>query len=867
MPFFLLHQRFQEIADRVPRKVALQIKEPDTGYKRYTYAEALSIAKRLGFYFIRQGIKKQDRIALILENGLLWPVFYFGILFAGAAAVPIDPQLTEEEIKNILADSEAKLAVSRINADEILNNLEEPPRDFNFPELEIKDTASILYTSGTTAQPKGVELTHKNFSGNFNSLEKVKIYNEKDTVISLLPLHHSYAFMITLLMPLCLGGTVTYVRTLKPDEILSAMKETGVTMMVGVPQLYYLFHKGILEKIKSVPRPIGFLLKPFISKKIREGFGGKLRFFVSGGARLDPKIAEELAGFGFTILEGYGLTEASPVVTFNPLRKQKFGSVGVAIPDVEIKIADPDRERVGEVLIKGPNVMKGYYKRQKETDEVIKDGWFHSGDLGYIDKDGYLFLTGRCKEIIVLSNGKNIYPNEIEAHYKKSPFIKELCVMGILKGGATEELGAVIVPDAEYFKKTGEVNIREKIKWDLENFSKAISPYKRIMDFVITKEDLPKTRLGKIKRYEVEKIYRGQFTDRKPQATGHRVSGEELEILNSEVGQKITRFIEENKGIKGEIGVNDHLELDLGVDSLGRVELAVGLEKVFNIKIPDKDMARLFTVKEIILEINEILRGSSGRQENAAAIPDQATWQTILLKDPEEEIKAKIDLSPSVFSAIAVFLGVGLLRLILRLFFNLKVAGRKNIPLKGPFILCPNHASYLDAFVVAASVPFDCGMKLFFLGFRAYFSHPVIRNLIRLMKVIPVDPAAELVNAIQASGFVIRNKRNLCIFPEGQRSIDGNVKELKKGIGILAKELGVALVPVYIEGAFKAWPRGQRFPKASAIKIVFGEPFSAEYLAQAGPPAGRAGRNQGLKDDYEAVAVRLKQEILNLHSR
>lgn len=856
MPFFLLHQRFQDTADRAPRKVALQIKESDTGYKRYTYAEALSISKRLGFYFIRQGIKKQDRIALILENGPLWPVFYFGILFAGAVAVPIDPQLTEGEIKNILADSEAKLTVNRFNADELVNNLAEPPADFKYPELGIEDTASLLYTSGTTAQPKGVELTHKNFSGNFNSLDKVKIYNERDAVISVLPLHHSYAFMVTLLLPLYIGATITYVKTLKPDEILSAMKETGVTIMVGVPQLYYLFHKGILEKIKDIPGPARFLFGPVISKKIREGFGGKLRFFVSGGARLDPKIAKELSGFGFTVLEGYGLTETSPVAAFNPLRRQKFGSVGVAVPDVEIKISGPNPEGAGEVLIKGPNVMKGYYKRQKETDEVIKDGWFHSGDQGYIDKDGYLFLTGRLKEIIVLSSGKNIYPEEVEAYYKKSPFIKELCVMGILKGAATEELAAVIVPDMEYFKRTGEINIREKIKWDLENFSKAISPYKRIMDFVIAKEDLPKTRLGKIRRYEVEKTYREQFTDQRPQTRDYIPDKKDLELLDSEVGQKIAKLIKETKGIKRDIRAGDHLELDLGMDSLGRVELAAGLEKLFNIKVPDKDMAQIFTVKEAILKIMEILQSGPGPREGlprpqaGAAAPDQMTWKAILARDPAEGIKTKIDLSPSVFSAAAVFLGAGLLRLVFRLVFDLKVEGKKNIPSKGPFILCPNHSSYMDAFIVAASVPFVCEMRLFFLGFKAYFSRPVIRNLIKLMKVIPVDPAAELINAIQASGFVIRNKRSLCIFPEGQRSIDGSVKEFKKGIGILAKELNVSLVPVYIDGAFRAWPRGQKFPKAAAIKIVFGEPFSVK-----------------LNDSYEVIASGLRQEVIKLSGK
>ncbi|MCM8782573.1 MAG: AMP-binding protein, partial [Candidatus Omnitrophica bacterium] len=462
MPFFLLHQKFSETADKFPGKAALQARIAPHRYKKYTYSEIIRFSKGIGFYFINKGIKKQDRIALILENGPEWPIFYFGILFSGAIVVPIDPQLTEQEIKNILLNSGAKFAISKANSDEIIKNLDDPPPYFNFPTADIDDVTSILYTSGTTATPKGVMLSHKNFSGNFSSIEQLRICNAADNVLSILPLHHSYPFMVTLLVPLCLGATVTYVKTLKPEDILSAMRETGVTILVGVPQLFYLFHKGIFEKIKRIPLPLRLVLMPFISKKIRKNFGSRLRFFVSGGARLEPRIAKDLSRVGFTILEGYGLTETSPVVTFNPLKKQKFGSVGIPIPEVEIKIANPGENGIGEVLIKGPNVMKGYYKRQQETGEVIEDGWFHSGDLGYIDKEGYLFLTGRQKEIIVLSSGKNIYPEEIEAHYQKSLFIKEVCVLGVLKGGFTEELGAIIVPDIEYFKKVGVVNVRQK---------------------------------------------------------------------------------------------------------------------------------------------------------------------------------------------------------------------------------------------------------------------------------------------------------------------------------------------------------------------------------------------------------------------
>jgi long-chain acyl-CoA synthetase len=876
MPFFLLHQKFAETASRFSKKTALQIKESPREYKRYTYAEAIAVSRAIGFYFIRQGIKRQDRVAIILENGPQWPLFYFGVLFAGATAVPIDPQLTELEVMNILSDSEARLTISKSNpafarkgwvtASQILENLDEAPANFNFPEINIEDLASILYTSGTTAQPKGVELTHKNFSGNFNSINQLKICGQNDNIISILPLHHAYSFMVTLLLPLLVGGTVTYVKTLKPDDIFETMREEGVTIFVGVPQIFYLFHKGIFEKLNKVPLPAG-LLRPFLSKRVRDNFGARLRFFASGGARLDPKIAGDLSKFGFVILEGYGLTETSPVVTFNPLKRQRFGSVGTAIPDVEIKILNPDSHGIGEVLIKGPNVMRGYHKRQEETDEVIRGGWFYSGDLGYIDKDGYLFITGRAKEIIVLSNGKNIYPDEIESYYQKSPFIKELCVLGILREDITEELGAVIVPDTEFFKKTGEVNIREKIKWDLENFSKALSSYKRIMRFIVAKEALPRTRLGKIKRYEVEKIYKGQFVDegrgtpaRRSFSEGGRDEGrkeKDLEVLNSEVGRKVSEFLEKRRSLKRPIRADDHLELDLGIDSLGRVELGMGLEKVFNISISDEDMVEVFTVGDVILKISDVLLKRSREPETLALVSDEAMWKSILRKDPKGQIGSRIDLAPNVFTKFAVFLGTTFLYCLFTLIFGLKIRGRANLPKKGPFILCPNHTSYLDAFVVASSVSLNCEINLFFLGFKEYFIQPVIKNLIKLMRVIPIDPAVELVSAMQASSFVIRNKKMLCIFPEGQRSIDGEVKGFKKGIGILAKELDVPLIPVYIEGAFNAWPRAQWLPRPHPIRIIFGKPLEVSHLSAA-------GRTKGAQDDYEAVAMGLREKLIKM---
>jgi len=855
MPF-LLHEKFLETASRFPQKTALQLRESATNYEKYSYADAARTIKSLAYYFIKHGIKRHDTVALVLENRPEWPLFYFGILHAGASAVPIDHQLTMQEIKNILSDSGAKLMIDNSNADTIVKGLKEVPDDFNFPKADIEDTASILYTSGTTAQPKGVELSHRNFASNFTSIDKLKICSETDNTLSILPLHHSYPFMVTLIVPLFFGGTVTYIKTLKPEELTAAMRDTDVTMLIGVPQLFYLFHKGIFEKIKSLPAPL-FLIRPFISKKIRQRFGKKLRYFISGGARLDPRIAQDLSKLGLIIIEGYGLTETSPISALNPAGKQKFGSVGKAIPDVEIKILEPDSDSVGEVLIKGPNVMKGYHKRKQETQEAIKDGWFHSGDLGYIDNEGYLFITGRQKEIIVLSTGKNIYPAEIEQHYQNSLFIKELCVLGTSMEGAAEGLGAVIVPDMAHFRETGEVNVREKIKWDLDNLSREMPFYKRIMGFVVTKDDLPRTRLGKTKRYEVEKIYKGKFKEQQSPVDQKQPDSEDLAMLNTDIGKKVVEYITKERNIKKRIGLSDHLELDLGVDSLGRVELAVGLEKTFNMDIPDEDMAHIFTIKDAILKISELIVRKDHHKESAHAGEDEDMWKMLLAEPPKEKIRSRIDLHPNAFSSIVSFIGIKFIYLLYLLFFRLKVKGRENIPKKGPFVLCPNHSSYLDAFVVAASVPYECELNLFFLGFKEYFIQPMIRHLIRLMRVIPVDPAAELINAMQASSFVIRNQKSLCIFPEGQRTIDGELITFKKGIGILASELGVTLVPVYIDGAHKAWPRGRRFPLPHRIKITFGRPLKVKYLYDL-------GKAKGIRNDYEAVAVGLREEVLKL---
>jgi long-chain acyl-CoA synthetase len=899
----VIHEIFAQISSRFSDRICLQIKKGST-WERWTYGETEDLSLRIGAFLLQEGFKKGDFAALCMENRPEWAIIYLGIMAAGLTCVPLDPQLTEQEIENLINDCAAKIlfvssAVFQAkNIDKIKTGLNKivvldleihkgnlislarvrstSREGVVWPEVIPEDIASLIYTSGTTGEPKGVMLTHKNFCADFQSIDKLKLFSDKDIFISILPLHHAYPFMITLITPLFCRARVTYTSNLRSDELLDLMREARVTVLVGVPQLFVIFYTGISEKMKKIPfflrmplwgligilwqirRFSGINLSKLALPRIHRPFGQALRFFACGGAKLNEEAARFLMKIGFTILEGYGLTETSPVITFNPLKRQKIGSVGKVIPDVELKIDHPDAAGMGEVVIKGSNVTKGYYKREDETSSVLKDGWFYSGDLGYIDKDGYLYITGRKKEIIVLSSGKNIYPEEIESHYGKSPYIKETCVLGV--GGAEEErLTAVVVPDADYCRKVGQVDLNSVIKWELENLSEGLAPYKRIKGYAIVREALPRTRLGKIKRHEVKDKYLDELRGIKSKGATEEIpaTDEDLRLLSSGVGRKIIEILKKSAKLERQITPSDHIELDLGIDSLGRVELIIALEQALGIRIPNALMTRIFTVKELILEMEGLVPGEKVHREPIPQVKSRTLWNEILNEKPTDDIIKKVDLAPNRITILGMQLFAEILRLVFRVIWRLKVCGTENIPRMGKCILCVNHSSYLDAFIVEASMPESLRKGLFFVGFKAYFEQPFIKNIIKCIRVISIDPGMYFVEAMQASSYVLRNDKMVCIFPEAQRTIDGNVKEFKKGVGILAKELSVPLVPVFITGSYESWPRTKSLPRPYPIKITFGRPFDFDALK-------KGGLKLGAKDEYEAIAAGIREEVIKL---
>jgi len=873
----------------------------DQTWKIITYNELLSNTKGTASYLIKSKIKKGDRIAIISENRPEWCTSYLAISLSGGIAVPIDAQLGSDDIKNLLADSGSKLVFHSSKTEEnvrkavrdlltshfsllTLINFDSPefkdicktPAINNYPEVSGEDVASLIYTSGTTGIPKGVQLTHKNFCSDAEAIVKAEIVTHNDNVLSILPLHHTYPFMCTFLVPVLLGASITFPPGLKGPEIMSTIKNKGVTILIGVPQLLELIRNGILNRIKQLPGPlpkimIGILklcgnlkknsrinMGRLIFKSIHRALGKRFRFFGSGGAKLDPEVMKDLEAFGFKVVEGYGLTETSPVVTFNPITKRKAGSAGRPLPSVEIKIIDPESHEElgvmeeGEITIKGPMVMKGYYKNPQATEQVIKEGWFFSGDIGYMDNDGYLFITGRLKEVIVLSSGKNVYPEDVEKQYMKIPLIKEICVIPLppplVKGGKggldiIESLHAVIVPDFEYAKKAQIGNLHETQKWEVNNISLHMPQYMRVKGYTIYPDSLPRTPLGKLRRFMIKDLIKAKSEERRAKSKDRR-------LVEDEIGRRVVRCITSLLKEKIQIQSTDNLELDLGFDSLARIELVVSLEKAFSMKLPETFASEVQTVEELVTRIKEYGIRGVGR------IEEMPMWKDILNAEPNFDDRKKVGLHHGFLDWLIILICLRLIKIIMEIFFRLKVAGLENIPEKGPYIITPNHTSYLDGFTVVAALPSKSYRDLYPLGFQKYFTGTFKESFARLAHVIPADPETYLSKALQMSSYILRNGKSLLIFPEGGRSYDGEIMEFKKGVGILSLELNVPVVPAYIKGSFDALPRGAIWPKFTEMKVIFGRPFYKNDLDISRKPEGM--------DDYQFFVNELRERVKGL---
>lgn len=478
--------------------------------------------------------------------------------------------------------------------------------------------------------------------------------------------------------------------------------------------------------------------------------------------------------------------------------------------------------------------MQGYYNRPDQTAATIKDGWLHTGDLGFIDDRGRVHITGRSKDVIVLANGKNIYPEEIEAHYEKCPFIAELCVVGM-----NDRLHALIRPDTDAMRAKGLVNIRELLRFEVESLSVALPSHKRILGYDITVDPLPRTTTRKLKRNAVERILREKSASAEAPADS---AGAERFDAGDTLAARVLKEMRGAIRADADLRPGAHLELDIGLDSMNRVELLVHLTETFNIEISDEEARELVTVGHLVEAVRSRVAALPGGAGDDAARETTTPWTQLLQAQANpapfiaELDKPKRVLTASMFAAIKVVYAIAWLTI------GLRARGREHLPAKGPHLICPNHQSFLDIVMLSATLPWRTFRQLFFVGAAEYYETRFGAWMARTLNVVPIDADANLVSAMQMGAEGLRRGRVLVLFPEGARSIDGTPQAFRKGAAILSHHLQAPMVPAAIDGAFTIWPRNQALNwrallpwSGTRARIAFGPPVqaaSADYAAQ-----------------------------------
>jgi long-chain acyl-CoA synthetase len=449
--------------------------------------------------------------------------------------------------------------------------------------------------------------------------------------------------------------------------------------------------------------------------------------------------------------------------------------------------------------------MREYFNRPDATASALDRGWLRTGDLGRLDREGRVYITGRKKEVIVLSSGKNLYPEEIEAHYRQSAFIKELCVLGVSEPGvpSAERLHAVVVPDEDVLRARGIVNLKELIRFEIEGLAVQLPAHKRILSYDISTEPLPRTTTGKLKRTDVER--RRQATVA-PVAVGRTESLEDAAWHNDQTRRPLVETLCERLD-RATVHPDDNLELDLHLDSMERVELLARLEQRQGTQVPPEIRATIFTVRHLV---DAVLAAPATRAARIDTRPNgqQEEWATLLATSPDPAIAGSLA-RPALRRAVIFWILLRLVAVLMRVSWRVDIRGREHLPAQGPYLITPNHQAYLDGFLLATALPFGVLRQLFFVGASEYFETTTTRLLARAANIVPVDPDANLVNAMQAAATGLRLGKVLMLFPEGERTIDGALKPFRKGAAILASHLDVPIVPVALDGLYEVWPRGR----------------------------------------------------------
>ena len=729
----------------------------DFNDKKINYTELVNNVKYYSENVVTAG--KDDFGLILMENRPEWIYTYFALWDRKAVPIALDSTSNGKEILYVLEDSGSKFIIC---SDETEKNVKEAVSlydkgqvtiinvdshsidenkmeiikkgDFELENPEGDSIATMLYTSGTTGFPKGVMLTFNNLSSELEGLEKKNLLEPSDQILALLPFHHVLPLTATVLIILKYQASIVFVKKIASKEILEALDKNNVTALVGVPRVFKLFYDGIKQQIDSkfITRTIYKLMTKIKSFKIRrkvfvkvhEKFGGELTFIVSGGAKLDPEIGEFYETLGIYVQEGYGLTETSPVIAVNTRKERKIGTVGKKLDNIEAKIVDE------ELWVKGPIVMKGYYNKPEKTAEVItEDGWFKTGDLASIDDEGYITIRGRRNSMIVLSNGKNIDPEKLENKVieKSKRLIKELGVFG-----HNDKLVAIIVPDLLECRKQGITNIKAYIKNIVEDYNLTVHNYEKILDYKLYEEELPKTRVGKLRRFMLPELY-----------LKTNVKKKKVEEPDNEVYRLLKDYIKKLKGIEAQ--PEENLELEIGMDSLDIVEFFAYVENSFGIQLDEEKFSEISNLKSLSEYINE----KATKIESG-----EVDWKKIIEAAPPVEEKnrwATRVLRP-------------LFDLTIKLYFRLKRVDRDKLSDK-PQIFVSNHQSFIDSLVLGSLLPAGILYNTIFLAIDWYFKKGILKLLVSHGNVVLIDINKNIKKSVEEIAGNVKAGKNVLIFP------------------------------------------------------------------------------------------------------
>ncbi len=783
-----------------------------TGVRRLvvSYRQFHALALKMARLLAQGGVAPGDRVLIWGPNSSWWGVAWWGIIIRGAVAVPVDFMSDLARAESIRSLTKAKLVLQsrfkpeRITAgpsmllEDLQYLLEDVPPIDELASPTPDDMAQLIYTSGTTGNPKGVVLTHKNLIANMTQInQQVPIITSAFYFLSLLPLSHMFEQMGGFLTPLYRGAAIVYLRTLKPSAIMDALREEEIYIIMSVPRLMQLLKTTIEREVeeKHLSGPFRFLT--LLANRLPKGgrrslflpvqnkFGRNFTAFVSGGAPLDPEVFTFWSSMGFTVLEGYGLTETSPVLSVNTMERQVAGSVGPPLPGVQLKIEGK------EVLARGDNVFPGYYENEQASrDAFTEDGWFRTGDLGEIGPDGWLVIKGREKELIVTGSGVNVYPDELEAVLNKIAGVKESCVIGVDKGGG-EEVHAVLLLD-------GSRTAPEEI---IGQANKSLDTLHRITGYTLWKEpEFPKTTTLKIKKFAVkEELTRG------PEGGDATVTRDSLlNLLTRVTGVGASQIREESL-----------LVADLGLTSIDRLELVNSLEQDYRLDIEDSQIGPQTRVSD--------LRRIIAKREKPVHRDHFRFWT-----------------NARFFRGVRMVWDALLHAPLFRSFVTLEVKGGALDNLAGPVFFVANHLSYLDQPAVMFALPAKIRYQSATAAWEEFFfgEYRGVDRIWRrfcyeygtvLFNLFPLPQSQGFSGSLNYMGRLADAGINILIFPEGGHSRDGNLHPFQLGLGIMVRELGIPVVPIKISGTGQLLPHEARFPKRGRVTVTFGEPLRFRF--------------------------------------